>query len=170
MARALSSPAGPSMMPGGAPAAPGGRPIAAPPVAAAGTNAAADPLTEAGDVVWYVRPASGGQFGPAGCEIMRTWLGEGRLGADSLVWREGWREWQEAAAVFPQLRGAASTASASVFNSDAPLDIDIGESSWHMHETTHPHVGGAKDWLLILLLTAAVIVFIVVFFYVLYKP
>ena len=31
-----------------------------------------DPLAEAGDVVWYVRPPSGGQFGPAAADIMRT--------------------------------------------------------------------------------------------------
>lgn len=33
---------------------------------------------------------------------MRTWLKEGRIGPDSLVWREGWRDWKEAAATFPQ--------------------------------------------------------------------
>lgn len=62
-----------------------------------------DPLTEAGDVVWYVRPPSGGQFGPATTDIMRTWLAEGRVTADALVWREGWRDWQEAGGVFSQL-------------------------------------------------------------------
>lgn len=62
-----------------------------------------DPLAEAGEVVWYVRPASGGQFGPAGPDLMRTWLVEGRVSADSLVWREGWRDWREASEVFPQL-------------------------------------------------------------------
>jgi len=67
---------------------------------------AADPLGEAGDVVWYVRPPSGGQFGPAASNIMRGWIEEGRVSADSLVWREGWRDWQEASNVFPQL-GAA---------------------------------------------------------------
>ena len=36
---------------------------------------------------------------------MRGWLQEGRISADSLVWREGWRNWQEAIGVFPQLRG-----------------------------------------------------------------
>ncbi len=62
-----------------------------------------DPLAEAGNVVWYVRPPSGGQFGPATSDVMRTWIGEGRVSSDSLVWREGWRDWQEASGVFPQL-------------------------------------------------------------------
>jgi hypothetical protein len=66
-------------------------------------SAAPDPLAEAGDVVWYVRPACGGQFGPASREVMRSWLHEGRVGADSLVWREGWPDWRQAAKVFPQL-------------------------------------------------------------------
>ena len=35
---------------------------------------------------------------------MRGWLTEGRIGADSLVWREGWHDWQEASQVFPQLK------------------------------------------------------------------
>jgi hypothetical protein len=78
-----------------APPAPPAPPSAGPP----------DPLTEAPDSVWYVRPPSGGQFGPAPSNVMRGWLPEGRISADSLVWREGWRDWQEAIGVFPQLRG-----------------------------------------------------------------
>jgi hypothetical protein len=64
---------------------------------------AADPMIEAPTAVWYVRPATGGQFGPASGEIMRAWLHEGRVGASSLVWRAGWPDWQPAASVFPQL-------------------------------------------------------------------
>jgi hypothetical protein len=63
----------------------------------------ANPLVEGKDTVWYVRPVAGGQFGPATPDIMRSWLAEGRIGADSLVWQEGWRDWQTAANVFPQL-------------------------------------------------------------------
>jgi hypothetical protein len=59
---------------------------------------AADPLAE--EATWYVRPATGGQFGPATSAIMRIWLAEGRIAADTLVWRDGWRDWQEAQAVF----------------------------------------------------------------------
>ena len=67
-----------------------------------------DPLAEAGDVVWYVRPTSGGQFGPASADVMRAWMAEGRIAAETLVWREGWRDWREASGVFPQLSPAAA--------------------------------------------------------------
>src|SRR5690606_3589453 len=50
----------------------------------------ADPIAEAPTAVWYVRPATGGQFGPASGEIMRNWVRDGRVGASSLVWRAGW--------------------------------------------------------------------------------
>lgn len=63
----------------------------------------ADPLAEDPQAVWYVRPPSGGQFGPAEADVMRTWIKEGRVTADSLVWREGWRDWAEAVKVFPKL-------------------------------------------------------------------
>jgi hypothetical protein len=69
---------------------------------AVATFAPVDPLTESGRAVWYVRPAAGGQFGPAAAEVMRTWLTEGRIGADTLVWHEGWRDWREAGDVFAQ--------------------------------------------------------------------
>ena len=65
---------------------------------------AADPFVEAGDVVWYVRPPSGGQYGPATSKLMRQWLAEGRISPNTLVWREGWRDWQQASDVFHQLR------------------------------------------------------------------
>ena len=67
-----------------------------------------DPIAEAPEAIWYVRPPSGGQFGPATGDSMRTWMSEGRVSADSLVWREGWCEWREAATVFPKLRDGHS--------------------------------------------------------------
>jgi len=62
-----------------------------------------DPLSDTSEVAWYVRPPSGGQYGPASTAVMRSWIQEGRVSADSLVWREGWRDWQDAGKVFPQL-------------------------------------------------------------------
>jgi len=60
-------------------------------------------LDEAPNAVWYVRPSAGGQYGPATADVMRAWLAEGRIAYDTLVWREGWRDWREAGEVFPQL-------------------------------------------------------------------
>ncbi len=71
----------------------------------AGPPGASDPLAEAPNAVWYVRSSAGGQFGPANREVMATWIAEGRVSPDSLVWRKGWRDWREAASVFPQLGG-----------------------------------------------------------------
>ncbi len=67
----------------------------------------ADPLSEMPNAVWYVRPPSGGQFGPAQSAMMRNWLSEGRVSSETLVWREGWADWQEAGAVFPELQPAS---------------------------------------------------------------
>lgn len=65
-----------------------------------------DAIAEAPSAEWLVIPPSGGQYGPASGEIMRKWLAEGRVSADSYVWRTGWSDWKTAAAVFPQLNPA----------------------------------------------------------------
>ncbi len=65
--------------------------------------AVVDPLAEAPEASWYVRPPSGGQYGPAKPPTMRDWLAQGRITADSLVWREGWPDWKLAGATFPSL-------------------------------------------------------------------
>ena len=62
-----------------------------------------DPIAEAPAARWYVQSTTGGRYGPAPGDMMRTWLAEGRVAADSLVWREGWAQWQTASTVFPQL-------------------------------------------------------------------
>ena len=65
----------------------------------------ADPLAEAPEACWYVRPPTGGQYGPAKPNTMRQWIAEGRVTADSLVWREGWPDWKIASVAFPDLGG-----------------------------------------------------------------
>jgi len=69
-----------------------------------------DPLDEAPNACWYVIPPSGGQYGPASREVMRTWLSEGRIGPETLVWREGWPDWREARNVFPEVSLVGSQA------------------------------------------------------------
>ncbi len=79
-------------------------PTAEPPIPS--QAAPPDPILEAPNAVWYVRPPSGGQFGPARGDVMRKWIGEGRVSADSLVWRDGWEDWKTAVVVFPTLAPA----------------------------------------------------------------
>lgn len=74
---------------------------------ASAAPAATDPISQAPEAVWYVRPPSGGQYGPARGDVMRRWIDEGRVTADSLLWRDGWVDWQEAGQVFPGLSGVA---------------------------------------------------------------
>lgn len=86
-----------------------------PPTAASSSAIAerdSDPISEAPEAYWYVRPPTGGQFGPADGEIMRRWMEEGRVSADSLVWREGWNDWKTGESVFPTLRQSPPTAAA----------------------------------------------------------
>ena len=136
--------------------------------------AAVDPITEAGNVVWYVRPPSGGQFGPAGGDIMRTWLAEGRVSADSLVWREGWRDWREAAGVFPILRPeqtspAANPAPASNI---APVPIPVPAAATGNAPPMPPRplhakarrANRTKDILVIVTLSAVAVALVIVLF------
>jgi hypothetical protein len=89
--------------------------------AAPGRSAGLDPMSEAPSAVWYVRPPSGGQFGPADATIMRRWLQEGRIGAEALVWREGWSGWNLAREVFPSLdEPAAALAEVPAVASHSP--------------------------------------------------
>jgi len=85
---------------------------------------ASDPLAEAPEAVWYVRAPSGGEYGPAPADLMRRWLTEGRVGPDSMVWREGWTDWRAAGPLFASLTAPASfrevTARPSLANAPAP--------------------------------------------------
>jgi hypothetical protein len=67
-----------------------------------------DPLSDTNNFLWYVRPASGGQLGPATNEILRHWLAKGRVQPDAFVWHEGWSDWQLAGNVFPQFASSLS--------------------------------------------------------------
>jgi GYF domain 2 len=88
-----------------------------------------DPLSEAPDVVWYLRPPSGGQYGPATQQVMRVWLAEGRVTPDCEVWREGWRDWRVAADVFPESAFPQLRPPDAIPGLDAILTEPVGKSS-----------------------------------------
>jgi len=78
------------------------------PAAAAGAFPA-DLIAEAPQLHWYVLPpGSITKYGPAQGEMMRTWISEGRVAADALVWREGWSQWRMASSAFPHLAFGAT--------------------------------------------------------------
>lgn len=95
-----------------------------------GTNstpaaAMSDPIAEAPHAVWYVRPSLGGQYGPASGDMLRQWIQQGRVAADSLVWRDGWPNWQPAASVLPHtgaLTPSAGLPDATDLGLPMPLD------------------------------------------------
>lgn len=77
-------------------------------------GSAYDPIAEAPQLNWYVAPAgSMTKYGPAPGELMRSWIREGRVSSDSLVWREGWPQWRVAAQAFPELTRASTKSTSS---------------------------------------------------------
>jgi hypothetical protein len=88
-----------------------------------------DPIAEAPQAMWYVRPPTGGQFGPAAGEILRKWIGEGRVSAESMVWREGWTDWRQAGQALPQLRDVMHPAPSA----PAPVFGDSGVAAVKTH-------------------------------------
>jgi GYF domain 2 len=74
-----------------------------PPEAAVGSPMMPAALSEASDAKWFVRPPSGGQFGPAPSQLLMAWITESRVTAESYLWREGFAEWQTAGELVPEL-------------------------------------------------------------------
>jgi hypothetical protein len=122
-----------------APKAPAVSTAAAPAHAQHAAEAASDdPIAEAPSATWYVRPPTGGQYGPARGDIMRKWLSEGRVSSDSLVWREGWTDWQNAGKLFPILNATgrhAAPAAAPVVSTTVPLSARSSQRAASRYET-----------------------------------
>ena len=73
------------------------------------TGNTVDPLGDVTISTWYVRPPSGGQYGPATTDVLRQWIAEGRVSATALIWREGWSQWREAREFLSGLTGDTAT-------------------------------------------------------------
>lgn len=104
--------------------------FAAPQPASAGA-VGNDPIAEGPTLQWYaVPPGATSQYGPASGDEFRTWIEEGRITADALVWRQDWADWKRAGTVFPQLESppvagtaipAPATATAAIAAGPMPL-------------------------------------------------
>lgn len=97
-------------------------------------------IRESPEANWFVRPESGGQFGPAAGQVFHQWLKEERVAEDSLVWREGWEEWQPAGRVLADFFATFDGKSAALPSSTAELAVAVAEEPL---EFTEPGVSGA---------------------------
>ncbi|MEM8679144.1 MAG: DUF4339 domain-containing protein [Planctomycetota bacterium] len=114
-----------------------------------------EPLSEA---VWYVRPPSGGQYGPATRHEIDRWSAEGRIPHESLVWREGWEDWRSAGdALF-------GTSSGDEQNRDAwPVASDI---STEAAGPSYVRQKKKKQTTLVAALSVACVILLIVFLFV----
>jgi hypothetical protein len=56
------------------------------------------------DARWFIRPPSGGQYGPATTSQLVDWIAERRVTYDSFLWRDGLETWQTAIELIPEPR------------------------------------------------------------------
>ena len=75
----------------------------------------ADPIAEAPNLRWYVLPPGAKDpYGPAVGDLFKSWIAEGRVSGDSMVWREDWgTDWKKAGDVLPQLQAIGAPKAAS---------------------------------------------------------
>ena len=99
-------------------------------------------IREAPQAVWYVRPPGGEQYGPAEAYVFHGWLQDHRIGADSLVWRDGWPQWQLAGDVFAEHFGAnwrVAQGSGALVDDDT-IDSPIADSDSNQPGNAEPVV------------------------------
>lgn len=117
---------------------------AAPNIASSGSGAADFPMpaavAESPTSVWYVRPATGGQFGPADGKLFVQWLSEGRVAPEAYVWRDGWPDWQPASVGLADFFAAAGLAAAR--ESAAAI---VTAQPLSMLESSNPFIGAAPS-------------------------
>ena len=61
-------------------------------------------IAEKPKVKWYVRPADGGEFGPAPGEMIQVWANENRIDHRTHLRRDDWLNWQPAASIFTEFQ------------------------------------------------------------------
>ncbi|MEC7564555.1 MAG: hypothetical protein VX738_02630 [Planctomycetota bacterium] len=70
-------------------------------------------LAEKPDLNWYLRPETGGEFGPATNEVLGSWISENRVGSNTQLRREDWITWKTATDIFIDFSSANGDSAAS---------------------------------------------------------
>ena len=61
-------------------------------------------VAERPELKWYVRPADGGEFGPASGEVLLAWIEEKRIDHRTHLRRHDWINWQPASKIFSEFQ------------------------------------------------------------------
>jgi len=93
---------------------------------------------------WYASLANGTTVGPMSAGALVRAHEQGQFGTESLVWRDGWSQWQPLSSVLSQLSPAAQLpgpAAVSPTRGDNPLAEALGgrlpDSSTYVHGRRH---------------------------------
>ncbi len=101
-------------------------------------------LHEKPDLNWYIRPAGGDEYGPADNDLLRAWVSENRIGADTELRRDDWLQWKPASDIFIDFSAASTSGNSSTSTSDATSstnqhgqtpttyeeDVDLGDEEF----------------------------------------
>jgi hypothetical protein len=101
-------------------------------------------LNEKPDLFWYIRPAGGDEYGPADNDLLRTWVSQNRIGADTELRRDDWLQWKPACDIFIDFSAApisddsstltSETTSTANQNGQTPTtyeeDLDLGDEEF----------------------------------------
>lgn len=68
-------------------------------------------VDERPNLKWYVRPADGGEFGPASGSMLQSWIKEKRIDHRTQLRRDDWLNWQPAANIFTEFQPHTSSTS-----------------------------------------------------------
>ena len=90
-------------------------------------------LEDEPSATWYVRPPSGGQYGPASTDELCEWIGQGRVAASALLWRDGWPQWRDAAEALPELSHKLPDATGAADNGDKSA-VEVGSGTLQNQE------------------------------------
>lgn len=72
-------------------------------------------IAERPEMKWFVRPADGGEFGPATGDMLQVWITEKRIDHRTELRRHDWVNWQQAGEIFSEFKQSSKTGNASAF-------------------------------------------------------
>jgi len=67
-------------------------------------------IAERPDLNWFVRPADGGEFGPAPGALLQVWIDEKRIDHRTELRRHDWVNWQQAGEIFSEFQQRSNVA------------------------------------------------------------